>query len=177
MQVRRVHLLLGALAGVGALVLLSPDATDTDRLSSASVRAGAAGGASAKPLAGDRLLMVAARVAAYDAGEPSVHVDLFSDRSKAASVAQALPAAPAAASAPLTPVAPLPPSLPFTVFGKKLEAGAWEVYLVEGDNTLVARVGERLDSVYSVDSISPPIMTLTYLPLRTVQSVQIGDMP
>lgn len=70
---------------------------------------------------------------------------------------------------------PMAPPLPFTLVGKKLESGAWEVYLSRGDNTYIVREGTRFADHYRVERISPPQMTLTYLPLEQSQTLSVGD--
>jgi hypothetical protein len=75
---------------------------------------------------------------------------------------------------PPPPPPPSAPPLPFTVIGKSLEDGKWEVYLAAGDRTHVASVGATLDGAWRVDRIAPPLMTLTYLPLNQVQQLNIG---
>lgn len=68
-----------------------------------------------------------------------------------------------------------PPPVPYTVLGKKQEGEAWEVFLGRGERTLLARRGEVLEGTYRVDSIEPPFLTLTHLPLGQAQQVPIGD--
>jgi hypothetical protein len=81
-------------------------------------------------------------------------------------------AAPAQADVP-----PLPntPQMPFTYIGKQQSAGHWEVYLARGDETLIAHEQMVIDGDYRVDSIAPPNMTLVYLPLKLVQTLDIGN--
>ena len=88
--------------------------------------------------------------------------------------------------APLPPVRPLPvppppppppptaPPLPFTYLGKKAEDGQWEVYLARGEQTFIVREKGTVENMYRVDSINPPNMSLTYLPLNQTQNLQIG---
>nr|WP_221403919.1 hypothetical protein [Pseudoduganella umbonata] len=87
---------------------------------------------------------------------------------------------PAAAEAPSGPPPPPPaptaPPLPFTVLGKGVADGAWEVYLARPDRTYVARVGTVIDGMYRIDTIAPPTLTVTYLPLKQVQQLNIGVM-
>jgi hypothetical protein len=64
--------------------------------------------------------------------------------------------------------------LPYTYIGKKLEDGKWEVYLALGDDTRVVHAQSTFDGNYRVDAIAPPTMTLTYLPLKQVQTISIG---
>lgn len=75
----------------------------------------------------------------------------------------------------LTPIVPpAAPPLPFTYLGKKLEAEKWEVYLSRGAETLIVREQSELDSNYRVESIQPPNMFVTYLPLKQIQTMNIG---
>jgi len=77
---------------------------------------------------------------------------------------------------PPPPPAPTAPPVPFTVIGKALADGAYEVYLANGERTYVARVNMVIDGMYRVDAIAPPTLTLTYLPLQQVQQLNIGVM-
>lgn len=77
---------------------------------------------------------------------------------------------------PPPPPAPTAPPVPFTVLGKGVADGAWEVYLARPDRTYVARVGTVIDGMYRIDAIAPPTLTLTYLPLNQVQQLNIGVM-
>lgn len=95
-------------------------------------------------------------------------VDLFAPASWAMPAAAAVVAAPAE-----TP--PVAPPVPFTVLGKKLEAGRWEVYLAKGDETLIVRQGDVIDGTYSVAKIEPPVLSLVYLPLGQPQTMDMGD--
>jgi hypothetical protein len=76
--------------------------------------------------------------------------------------------------APPPPPPPSAPPLPFTFIGKSVADGAWEVYLARGDRTYVVRDKTVIDGTYRVDAIAPPVLTLTYLPLNTVQQLNIG---
>lgn len=75
---------------------------------------------------------------------------------------------------PAPPPPPSAPPLPFTVIGKSLEDGKWEVYLASGERTQAATEGAVLDGAWRVERIAPPLMTLTYLPLNQVQQLNIG---
>jgi len=80
---------------------------------------------------------------------------------------------------PVTPVqaveavAPTPPPMPFVYLGRQFKGGRWEVFVSEGDSTLVLHESQTIDSRYRVDSILPPTMTLTYLPLNASTSLSI----
>lgn len=78
---------------------------------------------------------------------------------------------------PAKPAPPPPPSappLPFTFIGKSVGQGMWEVYLARADRTYIVREQDVVDGTYRVESIAPPLMTLTYLPLNQVQQLNIG---
>jgi hypothetical protein len=83
------------------------------------------------------------------------------------------PPPPPPAQAPPAPP-PTAPPLPFTVIGKSVEGGTWEVYLAQGDRLHVVRDGAVIDGTYRVDAIAPPVLTLTYLPLNQAQQLTIG---
>lgn len=90
--------------------------------------------------------------------------DLFAPRSWA-------PPAPPAGP----PTAPSAPALPFAFIGKKHDGSAWEVYLAQGDQTIVARTGTTIAGTYKVERIEPPTLTLTYLPMAQAQTLGIGE--
>lgn len=76
---------------------------------------------------------------------------------------------------PAPPPPPTAPPLPFTYLGKKIEDGVWEVYLSQGEQTLIARAQSTIDGIYRVESIQPPTLSLTYLPLNQTQTLTIGE--
>jgi hypothetical protein len=85
------------------------------------------------------------------------------------------PPPPQPAPPPPPPPPPTAPPLPFTFIGKSVSDGAWEVYLARGNRTYVVREkGAVIDGTYRVDAITPPVLTLTYLPLNQVQQLNIG---
>ena len=73
-----------------------------------------------------------------------------------------------------SPSPPAVPPLPYTFIGKSLSKGIWEIYLARGDRTYVVHDKEVIDGMYRVESIVPPLMTLTYLPLKQIQQLNIG---
>ncbi|SFI22026.1 hypothetical protein SAMN04515618_1149 [Collimonas sp. OK307] len=77
---------------------------------------------------------------------------------------------------PFPPSPPTAPPLPFTFLGKKIEGVTWEVYLARGEQTFIVHEQSTIDDSYRVDAIRPPTMTLTYLPLKQVQSLSIGGV-
>ncbi|SHH14094.1 hypothetical protein [Massilia sp. CF038] len=80
----------------------------------------------------------------------------------------------AAAAAAPPPPAPMAPPLPFTFLGKAVADGNWEVFLARGDKTYIVRDKMVIEGTYRVDAITPPNLTLTYLPLNQVQQLNIG---
>lgn len=90
---------------------------------------------------------------------------------------QALPPPLPSVAPPQTEEPPLPPTptIPFTYIGKKAANGAWEVYLAHGDETLIVHEKTVIDSTYRVESINPPTLSLVYVPLGTVQTLDIGS--
>ncbi|RFP12361.1 hypothetical protein D0T25_25120 [Duganella sp. BJB488] len=82
------------------------------------------------------------------------------------------PPPPPVSNAP--PPAPVAPPMPFTVLGKAVADGAWEVYLARGDKTYVVKNQTVIDGTYRVEKIAPPLMSVTYLPLNQVQQINIG---
>jgi hypothetical protein len=75
---------------------------------------------------------------------------------------------------PGPPPPPMAPPIPFTYIGKKFDGSNWEVYIMRGEQTYVVREQTVLESTYRIDSIKPPTLTLTYLPLQQVQTLTIG---
>ena len=84
------------------------------------------------------------------------------------------PPPPPPAPKPAPPASATAPPLPFAYLGKKLDNGHWEVYLADGDRTYFLREGSVVDTDYAVNSIRPPTLTLTYLPLKQMQTLSIG---
>lgn len=71
--------------------------------------------------------------------------------------------------------APVAPPLPFVYMGKILDHGQLSVFLSREEKPYIAKTGDVLDGTYRVDSIRPPLMELTYLPLSQKQSLNIGE--
>lgn len=80
-----------------------------------------------------------------------------------------------AAAAPLPPPVPMAPSMPFVYLGKMIHAGEVTVFLAFQDRNFAVKEGEVVDGSYRIDSIKGPVMTMTYLPLETQQTLHIGD--
>lgn len=82
-----------------------------------------------------------------------------------------LPTPPLSVAPPPPPEAP---PLPFTFIGKQLEGGSWTVFLANQDRTYTVKSGMVIESVYRVDQIVPPTLSLTYLPMQQPQTLAIG---
>jgi hypothetical protein len=74
------------------------------------------------------------------------------------------------------PPPPMAPPLPYTYIGKKFENNRWEVYLARGEQTYIVLENTVLENIYHVDSIKPPTLSLTYLPLQQIQTLTIGGI-
>ena len=82
--------------------------------------------------------------------------------------------APIAVKAP-PPPPPMAPPIPFIFLGKKLEGGVWEVFLARGEESFVVREGTVISNTYRIDTISPPNLGMTFMPLSQSQSIAIGE--
>jgi hypothetical protein len=79
---------------------------------------------------------------------------------------------------PVSKTRPVPaaPPLPFVYVGKMIERGkAPTVFLESQNRTYLVHEDDQVGTNYRVDSIRPPLMTLTYLPLDIKQTMQIGE--
>ena len=75
---------------------------------------------------------------------------------------------------PPPPPPPKAPPLPFTFFGKQMAGGIQEVFIARGDEIYVVREKAVIEDKYRVESITPALITFTYLPLNQVQTLPIG---
>ena len=73
------------------------------------------------------------------------------------------------------PPAPTPPPLQFTYLGNAIEGNRTWVFLTQNDENYIARIGEKIDEQYRLDTISEESVTLTYLPLNAKQILPITD--
>jgi hypothetical protein len=85
-------------------------------------------------------------------------------------LAQAEPDAAKAAAAPGAP------PLPFQFLGRFVDEGKAAYFLQADGRNVVARVGEKVDEHYMLDSASGDALNFTYLPLNQKQSLVVGDM-
>jgi hypothetical protein len=83
---------------------------------------------------------------------------------------------PAAAVMPVAaaPAAVTAPPLPFRVMGSFEQAGQTVVFLQQNDLNHAVRTGDTIGETYKVESIEGAVMTLRYLPLGQVQTLELG---
>jgi len=166
---RRWTVLLILFAGAGGLVLFGPPAKPAAEIV-VPTRAGrtgaAADGKTAAPVEKPGEMMIAALRPRTRSAAP---VDAFALQNWNP------PPPPPPPASTLPPPKPVAPPLPFTVLGKKLEDGTWEVFLAQQDNTYVVRARDMIGGTYRIESIAPPTAVVTYLPLNERQTLQIGS--
>lgn len=73
------------------------------------------------------------------------------------------------------PPAPTPPPLQFKYIGKAIEGNKIWVFLTQNDENYIARIGEKVDEQYRLDTVNDESVTLTYLPLNAKQTLPIND--
>jgi hypothetical protein len=71
--------------------------------------------------------------------------------------------------------APSAPPLPFRYFGKLIENGRLEVFVMRGDEVLSIAKGQKIDAEYRVDSITDTSISFTYLPLKMRQTMDLPE--
>lgn len=74
---------------------------------------------------------------------------------------------------PPPPPASAPP-LPFSYLGKYIDNKEIVVFLSSADQNFAVRQGDVVNGNYRIDEITPPTMTITYLPLNQKQTLEIG---
>jgi hypothetical protein len=75
---------------------------------------------------------------------------------------------------PPPPPAPVAPPLPFTYLGRYDDSVKAVIYLVRGDRVLLVHEGDVIEGTYRVEGIVGTTLSLTYLPLKIRQSLDIG---
>jgi len=71
--------------------------------------------------------------------------------------------------------APTPPPLQFKYIGKAIEGNQTWVFLTQDNENYIAKIGEKIDDQYRLDTINDESVTLTYLPLNAKQILPIND--
>jgi len=72
------------------------------------------------------------------------------------------------------PKKPVAPPVPFKYLGKVSEGGETRVFLSYQNRNLIAKVGDLLSGIYTVDAIAGDQMVLIYQPLNEKQVFSIG---
>ncbi len=72
------------------------------------------------------------------------------------------------------PEKPTAPPLPFKFMGKLWGEDGYQVFVTLEDANLILKQGDYIASLYKVEAIKPPQMTLIYLPLSQQQTLNIG---
>lgn len=167
----RRHLMLAAAFVVCAIVLVVSARKPPEEIVEAAPRMHAAPSAARAGNAASDVAIAALRARQGRDGAAGHHA-LFG----ALWLAPPLPSlGPGGADVPPLPSGPLVPAMPFAYLGKQSSEGRWEVYLSRGDDTLIVREQSIIDDTYRVEAIAPPTMTLVYLPLKLVQTLDIGS--
>jgi hypothetical protein len=159
----RWGLILVALAAVAGLRFGSRDPGGTHEVVEPT-RSVARDASRARPDDGNEILQLRPRTAG------SATKPLFA--------AQSWAPPPAPPPKPLPPPPPPPPSapaLPFVFVGKRFDGVRWEVFANRGEHTVIFSEGATVENLYRVDTIRPPQMVLTYLPLGERQTMNIGN--
>lgn len=93
----------------------------------------------------------------------------------------ASPAPPLQATAPSpaiqAPGTPSAPPLPYAYLGQMRKGDRLIVYLLKGQELLLAESGQALESHYAIDAVSESAVTFVYVPLNTRQVLTIPSRP
>jgi len=73
------------------------------------------------------------------------------------------------------PEPPQAPPLPLRLLGRMTEKGVQVLFLSWNDQNLVARVGDVIEETYRLESIAGGQAEFVYLPLKTRQSLSLGE--
>lgn len=170
-RARKRSLLALALLGTVTAAWFAPPEVPAAPAQPRSARAGAARPAQAAPAVPQLdVLRIRARDAAHD--DEQADGRLFAPAPWSIVAATAPLAAPEPQAAPAAP-AQAPP-LPFRVLGQYEEAGRTVVFLQHGELNVLARVGDTIAEHYKVDSLQGNSMTLRYIPLDQLQTLEVG---
>lgn len=77
-----------------------------------------------------------------------------------------------AAGVPNAPAKPVAPPLPFQYFGKLIENGKTEIFVMRGEELLSIAAGQTLGE-YRVDKLTDSTISFTYLPLKMKQTLDL----
>jgi hypothetical protein len=73
------------------------------------------------------------------------------------------------------PPPPQAPALPFTYMGSWQEDSETTYYLTRGNVPISVRAGQILDGAWQLEPVSGKTLNFTYLPLKQVRSLRMGD--
>lgn len=73
------------------------------------------------------------------------------------------------------PPKPVAPPLPFRYMGRLTENGKTEVFVLRGEDIISIAPGQKIDAEYRVDGITDTAISMTYLPLKTRQSLELAQ--
>lgn len=82
---------------------------------------------------------------------------------------------PATDIAAISKAAPLSPPLQYTYLGRIEEIGKTQIFLGDGNNVLVAKIGTTLPNGWMIESMEAGHLNFSYEPLGQKQTLQIGD--
>jgi hypothetical protein len=68
---------------------------------------------------------------------------------------------------------PEAPALPFRYMGKVVEDGKTEILLLRGDEHFAVAAGQKIDNEYRLDKVTASALTITYLPMKTKQTLEL----
>lgn len=66
------------------------------------------------------------------------------------------------------------PALPFRYMGKVVEDGKTEILLLRGDEHFAVAAGQKIDNEYRLDKVTASALTITYLPMKTKQTLELA---
>ena len=66
------------------------------------------------------------------------------------------------------------PANPFIYAGKIIEDGSLVVFLIDGEKSHAVKSGDVIEDTWEIKFITPPAMTLKYLPLKIEIQMEIG---
>jgi hypothetical protein len=73
------------------------------------------------------------------------------------------------------PSTPTVPPVPFKYIGKILGDDEYQVFVGFNGKYLAVKEGDIIQQTYKIEKITPPVMTLTYIPMNILQNMQIGE--
>jgi Cohesin domain len=73
------------------------------------------------------------------------------------------------------PAAPVAPPMPYRFAGKIINGSEQELFVAKGDSVIPVKVGDTLDGLYKVESISAERIEIVYLPLGTRDRIAVSS--